>query len=99
MDGMSEYDKIKDLIEAHTSSLEKRMDRMEKRMGDQLDGVENTLLNLSTHGCMKGAEQDKRIEVLEKAPARVGAVILGVVTVVSSIVGAVTAVAVALHGE
>lgn len=87
----NDYDKIKDLIESHTNALEKRMDRMEKRMGDQLDGVETTLLNLSTHGCMKGAEQDKRLDQLEKAPARVGAVVVGLTAIVSAIVSTLIA--------
>lgn len=94
----NEYEKIRDLIEAHTSALQSRMDRSDKRVSDKLDGIETTLLNLSTHGCMKGAEQDKRLEKLETAPARIGAVIIGLTTVVSSIVSMIWLLLVHLRG-
>jgi hypothetical protein len=85
------YDQIKDLIESHTNSISERMDRFEARTDKRFDGIDQQLSELCVDGCAKGIVHGQRLDKIEGAPARVGAVIIGIATVVSIIVSVVSA--------
>jgi len=80
------YDQIKDLIDSHTNSLSERMDRFEARADKRFDGLDQQLSELCVDGCAKGIVHGQRLDKIEGTPARIGAVVVGLTTVVSSIV-------------
>jgi hypothetical protein len=83
---MSDYDKIKDLIESHTTSISERMDRFEARTDKRFDGIDQQLSELCVDGCAKGLTHAARLDKLEARPAQIGAAIVGLTAVVSTIV-------------
>ena len=92
------YEQVKDLIEAHTHSLSERMDRSEARVVKRLDGIDLQLSELSVDGCAAGISHAKRLSELEGKPAKLGAMIVGLTTVVSSVVSMIWLLIVHLKG-
>lgn len=92
------YEQVKDLIEAHTHSLGERMDRSDARIEKRLNGIEQQLAELCVDGCAAGISDRKRIDAIEAMPTRIGAIVVGLTTVVSSIVSMVWLLVVHLKG-
>ena len=94
-----DYENVKDLIESHTKHLTERADRADARIEKRLDAIDQQLAELCVEGCAKGISDRVRLDKIEALPTRIGAVVVGLTTVVSSIVSMIWLLFVHLKGD
>lgn len=93
-----DYENVKDLIESHTKHLTERADRADARIEKRLDAIDQQLAELCVDGCAAGVADRKRLDAIEAMPTKIGSIVIGLTTVVSSIVSMVWLLVVHLKG-